>query len=140
MNTKIYTYCMDGVKFMYSTNEIIVANINTKLKQQNKKQTDLADALGVPRQTISKILTSQRGLSAVELTKISGYLDVSITDLVKKQSQFEMSNGIKTFMGIVETEEARAGLRKADEIIDMILFHKKYQNNLSRASEVWNDA
>lgn len=140
MNIKIYTYSIDGVKFMYSTNEIIVANINTKLKQQNKKQTDLADALGVPRQTISKILTSQRGLSAVELTKISGFLDVSINDLIKKQSQFEMSNGIKTFMGIVETEEAREGLRKADEIIDMILFHKKYQNNLSRASEVWNDA
>lgn len=41
---------------MLDVNSMIAANIVTILKQQNKKQIDLADALQTNKQTISKML------------------------------------------------------------------------------------
>ncbi len=54
--------------------EIISNNIMNIMKQNGKKQIDLADYLGVSKQVISKMLTSGRMINAIELQKIANLI------------------------------------------------------------------
>ena len=66
---------------MLDVNMIIANNIQAELKKENKKQVDLAEGIGVSKQTMSKIMNGARAINAIELHKISEYLHVSM-DLV----------------------------------------------------------
>ena len=66
---------------MLDVNMIIANNIQAELKKENKKQVDLAERIGVSKQTMSKIMNGARAINAIELHKISEYLHVSM-DLV----------------------------------------------------------
>ena len=68
---------------MVNMNEIISNNIITSMKQSGKKQIDLAGYLGVSKQIVSKMLSGARIISAMELQKISKFLNVSMESLVK---------------------------------------------------------
>lgn len=81
-----------------SMNEVIAMNISNLLKSSRKKQQDLADALNMPKQTISKMLNGARMISAPELSKIANYFSVSMDSLVQKKKQIAYSP-IKLFMG-----------------------------------------
>ena len=59
-------------------NMIIANNIQAELKKENKKQVDLAEGIGVSKQTMSKIMNGARAINAIELHKISEYLHVSM--------------------------------------------------------------
>lgn len=59
---------------MLDLNMIIANNIQAELKKENKKQVDLAEEIGVSKQTMSKIMNGARAINAVELHKISEYL------------------------------------------------------------------
>lgn len=59
---------------MLDVNMIIANNIQAELKKENKKQVDLAEGIGVSKQTMSKIMNGARAINAVELHKISEYL------------------------------------------------------------------
>ena len=59
---------------MLDVNMIIANNIQDELKKENKKQVDLAEGIGVSRQTMSKIMNGARAINAIELHKISEYL------------------------------------------------------------------
>ena len=52
---------------MVKASEIISNNIMNIMKQNGKKQIDLADYLGVSKQVISKMLTGGRMINAIEL-------------------------------------------------------------------------
>ena len=52
---------------MLDVNMIIVNNIQAELKKKNKKQVDLAEEIGVSKQTMSKIINGARAINAVEL-------------------------------------------------------------------------
>ena len=114
---------------MMDINMIIATNILGKLNQLNKKQVDLAEGIGVSKQTMSKMLNGGRAINAFELKKIADYLGISMDSLVKIPAQSMPKDVIHTFMGIVETDEAREALRTADEVSDLILFHKKVRKN-----------
>lgn len=45
-----------GGDYMLDVNMIIANNIQDELKKENKKQVDLAEGIGVSRQTMSKIM------------------------------------------------------------------------------------
>ena len=114
---------------MLDVNMIIANNIQAELKKENKKQVDLAEGIGVSRQTMSKIMNGARAINAIELHKISEYLHVSMDSLMKMPEKPMDTNVIHAFMGRVKTEEARKGIRLADELSDMILFHTRVCEN-----------
>ena len=67
---------------MLDVNMIIANNIQAELKKENKKQVDLAEGIGVSKQTMSKIMNGARAINAIELHKISEYLHVSMDSLM----------------------------------------------------------
>ena len=110
---------------MVKASEIISNNIMNIMKQNGKKQIDLADYLGVSKQVISKMLTGGRMINAIELQKISEFLGTSMENLVKRPEVVQETNAIKAFMGKVETQEAKDGLGIADEIANLICFYAR---------------
>lgn len=122
---------------MVKVSEIISNNIMNIMKQNGKKQIDLADYLGVSKQVISKMLTGGRMINAIELQKISEFLGTSMDNLVKRPEVFQETNAIKAFMGKVETQEAKNGLEIADEIANLICFYARTRENAKEMMESW---
>ena len=92
---------------MVNASEIISNNIMNIMKQNGKKQIDLAEYLGVSKQVVSKMLTGGRMINAIELQKISEFLGTAMENLVKRPEVLKETNAIKAFMGKVETQEAK---------------------------------
>ena len=122
---------------MVKASEIISNNIMNIMKQNGKKQIDLADYLGVSKQVISKMLTGGRMINAIELQKISEFLGTSMENLVKRPEVFQETNAIKAFMGKVETQEARDGLEIADEIANLICFYARTRDKAEEMMKPW---
>ena len=66
-----------GGDYMLDVNMIIANNIQDELKKENKKQVDLAEGIGVSKQTMSKIMNGARAINAIELHKIK-FLNISM--------------------------------------------------------------
>ena len=122
---------------MLDVNMVIANNIQAELKKKNKKQTDLAKGIGVSGQTMREIMNGTRAINADELHKISEYLHVPMDSLTKMPTKPMETNVIHTLMDRVKTEEARKGIRLADELSDMILFHTRVCENGKRMEQPW---
>ena len=68
---------------MLDMNLVIANNILMRLKEQSKKQVDLADGIGISKQIVSKMLNGSRAINAIELRKIAEYLGVTMDTLAK---------------------------------------------------------
>ena len=117
--------------------EVISSNIVNIMKQNNKKQINLAEYLGVSKQTISKMLNGSRMINAVELQKIAEFLGVSMEKLVEISQMTSEINTVKAFMGRVESQEAKDGLAIADEIADLICFYARTHDNVEVMMQPW---
>lgn len=124
---------------MVDMNTVIAGNILSLLKKQNKKQTDLANALRTNKQTVNKMLNGTRMINAVELKSIADYLGVKMEELTKIPSIHADTNIVHVFMGKVQSEQAKQALVIADELSDMILFHKKVRENGEAMMIAWED-
>ncbi len=124
---------------MVDINMTIAGNILALLKKQNKKQTDLADAIGTNKQTVNKMLNGMRMINAIELKAIAEYLGVKMEELTKISSVCTDTSVVHTFMGKVQSEQAKQALAIADEISDMILFHKKVRRKGSALMVAWEN-
>lgn len=122
---------------MVNASEIISNNIMNIMKQNGKKQIDLAEYLGVSKQVVSKMLTGGRMINAVELQKISEFLGTAMENLVKRQEILKETNAIKAFMGKVETQEAKDGLGIADEVANLICFYARTRENAEEMMKPW---
>ena len=122
---------------MVNMNEIISNNIMNIMKQNNKKQVDLAGYLGVSKQVTSKMLSGARMINAIELQKIAEFLNVSMESLVKAPQVIPETNTVKAFMGRVESQEAKDGLAIADEIADLICFYARTHENAVEMMQPW---
>lgn len=122
---------------MVNMNEIISNNIINIMKQNGKKQIDLAGYLGVSKQIVCKMLSGVRAINAVELKKIAEFLGVSMESLVKIPGIIPETNAVKVFMGRVESTEAKEGLKIADEIADMICFYERTRENAEKMLQPW---
>lgn len=122
---------------MVNINEIISHNIMNIMKQNNKKQVELAGYLGVSKQITSKMLSGARMINAVELQKIAEFLNVSMESLVKVPQVIPETNTVKAFMGKVESQEAKDGLAIADEIANMICFYARTHENAKEMMQPW---
>ena len=123
-----------------SMNEVIAMNIGNLLRQTKKKQQDLADALNMPKQTISKMLNGARMISAPELSKIANFFNVSMDSLVQEKTEVAYSP-IKVFMGEVKTAGGKAAIETAEKLMDLYSFHHKFQTKeyMDKCNQVWND-
>ena len=124
---------------MVDMNTVIAGNILSMLKKQNKKQTDLANALRTNKQTVNKMLNGTRMINAVELKSIAEYLGVKMEELTKIPSIHADTNIAHVFMGKVQSEQAKQALEIAGELSDMILFHKKVRENGEAMMIAWED-
>ena len=124
---------------MVDMNAIIASNILELLKTQNKKQTDLADAIGTNKQTVNKMLNGTRMINAVELKSIANYLGVRMEELTRITITHADTNIVHAFMGKVQFEQAKQALQLADELSDMILFHKRVRENGTAMMAAWED-
>ena len=121
-------------------NEVIAMNISNLLSQAKKKRQDLADALNMPKQTISKMLNGARMISASELSQIANFLKVSMDSLVQEQPQV-MYSPIKVFMGEVKSAGGKAAIETAEKLRDLYSFHHKFQTKeyINKCNQVWSD-
>ena len=70
---------------MKNNSNIIIENIKTYLRINNKNQSELAEYLKMPRQSVSRILNNKRDITVQELGKIAYFLNVSANDLYKEK-------------------------------------------------------
>lgn len=123
-----------------SMNEVIAMNISSLLKASKKKQQDLADALHMSKQTISKMLNGARMISAPELSQIANYFNVSMDSLVQEKVPVVYSP-IKVFMGEVKSDGGKAAIETAERLMDLYSFHHKFQTKeyINKCNQVWSD-
>ncbi len=123
---------------MVDMNAMIASNILAILKQQNKKQIDLAEALQTNKQTVSKMLNGTRMINAIELKQIADFLGVKMEELTKIQGNTVDTDIVHAFMGKVESKQAKNALKIADTLSDMILFHSRVRENGAVMMEAWD--
>ena len=124
---------------MLDVNLILANNILEILKKQGKKQVELAENIGVSRQTMSKMLGGGRVINAMELRKIAEYLKVPMDMLARIPEHCVDNGGIHVFMGRVESTEAQEALKVADKMSDLIIFHHKVRENGTAMMTPWED-
>lgn len=126
---------------MTNMNEVIAQNISSRLSQIGKKQADLANFLNLPKQTISKMINGTRMISAPELSQIADFCKTSMESLVSIPINFSTTNPLKVFMGEVKTDGGSKGIKTADELINIYIFHSKYQSDefKQNCSKEWSD-
>ena len=98
---------------------IVAENIKNKLHEVKKKQTDLANFLGFPRQTINKILNGKRNITAIELNRIAEFFCCPISDLTKQCLNDDCS--VKAyFMGNISNPETKERINIVYELSKII--------------------
>lgn len=122
---------------MVDINVVVANNIMDQMKKHNTKQIELANAIGVTKQIMSKMLNGSRLISIAELRKIADYYHIQVDDLMKEPVVSYNTNVVRAFMGKVNSDAARDALRIADELADMIIFHANVRENSKTMSETW---
>lgn len=124
---------------MENVNEIISRNILTIMKQNGKKQVEFANYMGVSKQVVSKMLSGARLISAVELGEAAAFLNVPMEQLVRIPQGAPETNVVREFMECAKSENARNGLKIADEIADMICFYERNLENYVAMMQPWEN-
>ena len=124
---------------MVGMNATISNNVLTLLKQNGKKQNDLAEVLGISKQVMSNMLSGSRMINAIELHQIADYFHVSMESLMKSPVDVQNVNAVHAFMGEVKTTAARKSLEIADEVADMVLFYARMRSNAEEMDQAWED-
>ena len=122
---------------MVNVNKVIGSNITSRLKENGKKQIDLANHLGVSKQVVSNMLGGARAINAVELQQIAAYFHIPMEKLVVMPAEIQDTDVIRAFMGKVETEEAKKGLEIADQIADVICFYANANETAKKMMQPW---
>lgn len=122
---------------MVGINATISNNIQMLLRQNGKKQNDLADALGVSKQIMSNMLSGNRMINAVELRKIADFFNVTMEKLMESSEDADSMDAIHVFMGEVKTPAARKSLEIADKLADMILYYARLRENAEQMNQSW---
>ena len=122
---------------MVGMNAAISNNVLMLLKQNGRKQNELADALGVSKQVMSNMLSGSRMINAVELRQIAGFFHVSMEKLMEVPAERKNTDVIHAFMGEVKTSSARKSLEVADEMANLVLFYARVRDNAEELEKAW---
>lgn len=118
--------------------EVITNNIINVMKRNSISQSELANNIGVSKQTLSKILSGERMANATELASIAKALNVSIDTLVDSSANEDIETPIKTLMTKADSSEVKEGLEIADKLADLICFHVRCKENGESLNVLWN--
>ena len=121
-----------GLNDMKDPNVMIGNNIYDALAEHGKKPEEVAVVLGKPVRYVKELLDGKYLIKGYELKQIADYLNVPLSDFVDISRQYAKHTGIENLMDKVESEEAKEAIRIADEISDMILFHRRVRENSIR--------
>ena len=120
-------------------NMVIANNILTLLEKKNIRQVELADALHTNKQTINKMLNGTSMINANELRLIADYLGVNVRQLTSIDKEINDSNIIDLFKEKVDSKQVNKSLEIADNLSDMILFHRKVRENGIEMMSTWDE-
>lgn len=110
---------------MLSFNNMVGMRIQERLTEVDWTQTDLADHLGVTRQTVNKIIHGRKNITLQEIKLIADILKMDVEELVKTTTGEGIEpDFVMVFMGKVESEAAKKGLEHAQSIMDLLIFHR----------------
>jgi transcriptional regulator with XRE-family HTH domain len=113
---------------MISLNQLVGTKIQKELNDIGWSQADLAEKLNTSRQIINKIVHGRKKITIEEIKDIADILNVNIKDLTTRTVKEEDTDPIMVFMGQVKTEDARNGLKHANQIMDLMIFHRDLNN------------
>jgi transcriptional regulator with XRE-family HTH domain len=115
------------------TNEIIGRRIEERLNEIAWGKKDLAKALDISQQMVSKITLAKKNITVQEIKEIAEVLGSSFEELTQP---FEVDNeveSIMSFMGELTTQEAKDGLKLAQEIMDAIIENKEARRSFNES-------
>ncbi len=95
------------------------ANIQNELEVKGFTQQSLAEALGVSKQVMNKIIKGSKAINVNELAKIASILGTSTDDLLTVGSEPVSAESL-SFMGNVTCEETREKINLMRQAIDEI--------------------
>ena len=106
---------------MYTNNFIQVGkNIQTFLSEKGKTQQNLADAMGISKQVMSKIIKGAKAINVNELSKIASVLGTTTDSLLTMNTESEIAESM-AFMGTIQNEDTRNKVEMLRSAIDEIL-------------------
>ena len=107
---------------MYTTSyEQVGANIKNELDSRGMTQQTLADAIGVSKQVMNKIIKGLKAINVNELGKIASALGIT-TDKILTVDSEPVSAASLSFMGKVKNKEAQEKIDFIRSAIDDIYF------------------
>lgn len=105
---------------MYAMNFAQVgANIQNKLVEKGMTQQSLADALGISKQVMNKIIKGSKAINVNELAKIAAILNTSADALLTVETEPVFVDSL-SFMGAVHDEAIRERVNLIRTAIDEI--------------------
>ena len=122
---------------MVDMNIVIADNIMIHLERKKKKQVDLAEYLNVSRQTVSKMLSGMRTITAPELGRIAEFCGTKMEKLLEIPDYMDEMDMVHAFMGQVNTEEARQSIQDLGAMIDMVLYHHQVMESGTALMTEW---
>lgn len=107
---------------MYTTNyQQVGANIKNELDSRGMTQQMLADALGISKQVMNKIIKGMKAINVNEISKIASVLGVT-TDKLLSIEDNSVATVSLSFMGKVKNEEEQRKIDSIRSAIDDIYF------------------
>lgn len=95
------------------------ANIQRKLDMKGMTQQGLADALGISKQVMNKIIKGSKAINVNELAKIAEILSTSADDLLMVETEPIVADSL-SFMGSVHDEKTLERVNLIRSAIDEI--------------------
>jgi len=115
------------------TNEIIGRRIEERLNEIAWGKKDLAKALDISQQMVSKITLAKKNITVQEIKEIAEVLGSSFEELTQPFEEEKEVESIMSFMGELTTQEAKDGLKLAQEIMDAIIENKEARRSFNES-------
>ena len=97
------------------------ANIQKQIDDRGITQQGLADALGISKQVMNKIIKGSKAINVNELAKIASVLGTTTDELLSIESAPVLEDSL-SFMGTVTCEETKDRINLIRTAIDEIHF------------------
>ncbi|MCK8816743.1 helix-turn-helix transcriptional regulator [Natroniella sulfidigena] len=107
------------------TNEIVAKRIEERLKEVGWEKKDLAQALNISPQMVSKITLAKKNITVDEIKEIADVLNTTFEELTKPFDKEVEIEPVLAFMGEVNTPAAKDGLKLAQKIMDAIIENRE---------------
>lgn len=95
-------------------------NIQRLLDQRGLTQQSLAEALGISKQVVNKIVKGNKAINVKEIAEIAQVLGVSVDDLLEMKDTESVVPDSLSFMGTVQDEETLRKINRIRTAIDEI--------------------